>query len=335
MDTLRDTETNKAADYDCYVIELSSFQLETTHHLAADAACVLNISEDHMDRYANMMAYHQAKHRIFQGCRSVVTNRDDSLTQPLVSDQMPSLSFGLEMPSDDVGRKGKFGLDIVDGIEYLSFEQQAILPVAELSIKGRHNAMNALAAMALLKSVNTHGFELDLAEMGKALKTFPGLPHRCAWVAEVNDINYFNDSKGTNVGSTLAAIEGLANVNSQGDAGDKKIILLAGGVGKDQDFSPLRDACQEYVKKTLLFGRDAKMIATALGKNNDQAMADTLEQVLQEAVDIAEPGDVVLFSPACASFDQFDNYVKRGDYFEALVARMVESAQSSEERPPC
>ena len=313
LDVLREEEK-----YDCYVVELSSFQLETTHHLAADAACVLNLSEDHMDRYANMMAYHQAKHRIFQGCRSVVVNRDDTLTQPLVSDAMPTISFGQHAPDNAQGRKKQFALRLQDGQEYIGYEEQLLLTTSEMKIKGRHNALNAMAAMALVTSIKSPGFAIQPVDMLSAIKEFAGLPHRCAWVGEVNGISYYNDSKGTNVGSTLAAIDGLGSAK-------KNIVLIAGGVGKDQDFEPLNDSCAQFVKQLVLFGRDRELIAAAcqsqVGKIDQ---VDSLRKALNCANEKASVGDIVLFSPACASFDQFENYVQRGFVFEQLVAELQE-----------
>jgi UDP-N-acetylmuramoylalanine--D-glutamate ligase len=309
--------------YDCYVVELSSFQLETTHHLAAEVACVLNLSEDHMDRYSSMMAYHQAKHRIFQGCRNIVVNREDALTQPLVSISMPKKSFGLNMAENPVAAKNQYSIALqkdsaneVDLGEFLMFEQQPIFPVAKLKIKGRHNQLNALAAIALVESLPAV-FSVSHDQLHQALLDFTGLPHRCKWVAEYESVEYFNDSKGTNVGSTLAAIEGLASNDS------KNIILIAGGVGKDQDFEPLADACQVSVKQALLFGRDAPLIATSLVSTCELNIVETLEQALIQARAVSRPGDVILFSPACASFDQFANYAKRGEVFEQLVAAIV------------
>jgi UDP-N-acetylmuramoylalanine--D-glutamate ligase len=312
-------------DHLCYVVELSSFQLETTHHLAAEVACVLNLSEDHMDRYDSMMAYHQAKHRIFQGCRSVVINREDSLTQPLVSDSMPKRSFGLQLADNSVGAKNQYSIahqeidsrsNNSSSQEYLMYQQQVIFPVTELKIKGRHNQLNALAAIALTESLPA-SFAVTAETLTEVLSHFTGLPHRCAWVAEQDGIEYFNDSKGTNVGSTLAAIEGLAA------AEQKNIILIAGGVGKDQDFVPLADACRESVKQALLFGRDASLIAADLKQSTDVVLIETLAQALQQAKTRAQKGDVILFSPACASFDQFPNYVKRGEIFEQLVRDLL------------
>jgi UDP-N-acetylmuramoylalanine--D-glutamate ligase len=305
-------------DYHCYVVELSSFQLETTHHLAAEVACVLNLSEDHMDRYDSMMAYHQAKHRVFQGCRSIVVNREDTLTQPLTSTSMPKRSFGLTMADNPIAVKNQYsiGCPVDSSEEYLVFQQQAIFPVKNLKIKGRHNQLNALAAMALVDSLPEE-FLVSQAQLTKVLMNFLGLAHRCAWVAEQDEIQYFNDSKGTNVGSTLAAIEGLASADR------KNIILIAGGVGKDQDFEPLADACKLSVKQTVLFGRDAQMIANDIKTSTEIQITDTLEQALVVAKASANSGDVILFSPACASFDQFKSYVNRGEVFEALVSDLL------------
>lgn len=302
----------KDEQYSCYVVELSSFQLETTHHLAAEVACVLNVSEDHMDRYDSMMAYHQAKHRVFQGCRSIVVNREDNLTQPLVSNAMPIRSFGLTMASNIVAAKKQYSISLVDGIEYLMREHTIIFPVAELKIKGRHNQLNALAAIALIESLPTN-FAISSETLSTVLNSFTGLPHRCAWVSEQQGVQFFNDSKGTNVGSTLAAIEGLANDH------EKNIILIAGGVAKDQDFQPLRDACLRSVKNLVLFGRDALLIEADLNSSVDVVIKETLEQALKIAQQKSQRGDIILFSPACASFDQFQNYVVRGEYFEQLV----------------
>lgn len=314
-------------EFACYVVELSSFQLETTHHLAAEVACVLNLSEDHMDRYDSMLAYHQAKHRIFQGCRSIVINREDTLTQPLVSTSMPKKSFGLKMADNKVAVKNQYAIALLEteqGVqaEYLMFEQLPIFPVADLKIKGRHNQLNVLAAIALIESLPVD-FKVESLQLKKVLAEFTGLAHRCAWVAENQGVEFFNDSKGTNVGSTLAAIEGLASPDS------KNIILIAGGVGKDQDFEPLAEACQLNVKSAQLFGRDASLIAANLESSCELNVVDSLEQALINAKALASAGDVILFSPACASFDQFDNYVQRGEVFERLVMNMINEQGAS------
>jgi UDP-N-acetylmuramoylalanine--D-glutamate ligase len=205
--------------------------------------------------------------------------------------------------------------------EFLMFEQQPIFPVAELKIKGRHNQLNVLAAIALVESLPAD-FKVSNEQLHQVLSDFTGLPHRCTWIAEHDDVEYFNDSKGTNVGSTLAAIEGLAGHDG------KNIILIAGGVGKDQNFEPLADACQSSVKQVLLFGRDAPLIASSLMSACELNIVETLAQALTQAQKIASAGDVILFSPACASFDQFANYIKRGEVFEQLVAEMIQGRKT-------
>lgn len=329
-------------DYHCYVAELSSFQLETTQQLNAEVACVLNISEDHMDRYDSMMAYHQAKHRVFQGCRSIVVNREDALTQPLVSREMPVRSFGLSLAdtahiatinsheaahaetASAVAVKNQYYIS-TNTTEVLMREHQALFPVVELKIKGRHNQLNALAAIALVDSLPSE-FSVSEEQLHFALSSFIGLPHRCAWVADHQAISYFNDSKGTNVGSTIAAIEGLANTAKNVDgfrSKEKEIILIAGGVGKDQNFQPLRSACEHSVKRAVLFGRDGQLISETLSAFCDVTVVDTLDQALDESRKVAKDGDTILFSPACASFDQFSNYIERGLRFEQLVKEVV------------
>jgi UDP-N-acetylmuramoylalanine--D-glutamate ligase len=282
------------------------------------------MSEDHMDRYDSMVTYYKAKHRVFQGCRNIVINREDTLSQPLVSRSMPKKSFGLQMADNPVAIKNQYSIAWQNNAsgetnkhEFLMFEQQPIFPVAELKIKGRHNQLNVLAAIALVESLPTD-FKVSNEQLHQVLSDFTGLPHRCTWIAEHDDVEYFNDSKGTNVGSTLAAIEGLASHDG------KNIILIAGGVGKDQDFEPLADACKLSVKQALLFGRDAPLIANSLVSACELNIVETLAQALTKAQKIASAGDIILFSPACASFDQFANYIKRGEVFEQLVAEMIQ-----------
>lgn len=287
--------------YELYVLELSSFQLETTSNLGADVATVLNMSPDHMDRYDSMQAYHRAKHRIFQGCKQAVVNRDDALSRPLLPPSIKVSSFGLAR--DD---SRDFSVIGAPGSEQLAFAQRALLPVAELKIAGQHNVANALAALAL-----GHAAGLPWDPMLQALRTFPGLPHRCQWVGEVAGISWYNDSKGTNVGATVAAIKGL------GPRG--KLILLAGGAGKGADFAELAPAMKRFGKCAVLFGEDADRIARVLEPVVKVLRAGSLEQAVHLARAEAEPGDLVLLSPACASFDMFSNYEQRGDVFTQSV----------------
>ena len=289
---------------DIYVLELSSFQLETTENLAASAAVVLNMSEDHMDRYQGMADYHQAKHRIFQQCRGVVVNRDDALSQPLVSDKMPRLSFGLNKA--DIGQ---FGLERIDGESWITFGTEKIIAASELKIKGQHNLANVMAALALIQLVG-----VDITTVLPALRAFTGLDHRCQWLGNKAGVDFYNDSKGTNVGSTLAALYGL------GPEINGKIWLLAGGEGKGQDFSPLASACEQFAAEVLTFGADAAVITAAVSAACATSQHATLAEAFTRACSQAQSGDVILLSPACASFDQFKHYVARGEYFSALVA---------------
>lgn len=292
-----------ADDIELYVIELSSFQLETTESLNAEVATCLNLSEDHMDRYAGMPDYHQAKHRIFRGARQVVINRDDALSRPLVSDQLPRWSFGLGKPDF----KG-FGLIEQDAEKYLAFQFEPLLAVRELKIRGAHNHNNALAALAL-----GHAAGLPFAPMLHALKNFTGLEHRCQWVGEVRGTSYYDDSKATNVGAALAAIEGL------GADIDGKLLLIAGGDGKGADFSALRAPVARFCRGVVLLGRDADRLATTLEAAAPQVRVNSLEEAVLACAKLAVPGDAVLLSPACASLDMFKNFEERGRLFAQAV----------------
>ncbi|MDO9623305.1 MAG: UDP-N-acetylmuramoyl-L-alanine--D-glutamate ligase [Pseudomonas sp.] len=290
-------------DVELYVLELSSFQLETTDQLNAEVATCLNISEDHMDRYASLAAYHLAKHRIFRGARQVVVNRDDALSRPLVAEQLPCWSFGLGKPDFK-----RFGLVEENGEKFLAYQFDTLLPTAALKIRGAHNQSNALAALAL-----GHAVGLPMAPMLETLKHFSGLPHRCQWVGGRNEVNYYDDSKATNVGAALAAIEGLgADI-----AG--KLVLIAGGDGKGADFCALAKPVAQFCRAVLLLGRDAERLAAALGEGVPLIRVATLEEAVQRSAELAQPGDAVLLSPACASLDMFKNFEQRGRLFAQAV----------------
>lgn len=290
-------------DVELYVMELSSFQLETTDQLGAEVATVLNISEDHMDRYSGLPAYHLAKHRVFRGARQVVVNRQDVLTRPLIGEGLPCWTFGLNKP-DFHG----FGLREEDGEKYLAFQFDNLMPVRELKIRGAHNQSNALAALAL-----GHAVGLPMDAMLSSLRTFGGLEHRCQWLRERNGVSYYDDSKATNVGAALAAIEGL------GADIEGKLVLIAGGDGKGADFSGLRAPVAANCRAVVLIGRDAELIAQALGDGVELIRAATLQDAVLRCADIAQAGDAVLLSPACASFDMFKNYEERGRLFAQAV----------------
>ncbi|MBX8500380.1 UDP-N-acetylmuramoyl-L-alanine--D-glutamate ligase [Pseudomonas lijiangensis] len=290
-------------DVELYVMELSSFQLETTHELNAEVATVLNVSEDHMDRYSGLPAYHLAKHRIFRGARQVVVNRQDALSRPLIGEGLPCWTFGLTKPDFN-----GFGLREENGEKYLAFQFDNLMPVRELKVRGAHNQANALAALAL-----GHAVGLPFDAMLSSLRAFTGLEHRCQWVRELAGVHYYNDSKATNVGAALAAIEGLgADI-----AG--KLVLIAGGDGKGADFSGLRAAVAAHCRAVILLGRDAELIAQALGDAAPLVRVSTLEESVQRSAELAQEGDAVLLSPACASLDMFKNYEERGRLFAQAV----------------
>jgi UDP-N-acetylmuramoylalanine--D-glutamate ligase len=303
--------SDKDSDVDVYVLELSSFQLETTTQLNAAVATILNLSEDHMDRYSGMEDYLAAKQRIFAGASAIVENKDDDTTKAYSDSSV--VRFGLNSPET-----GEFGLRLVDGQDWIYFGSQPLLSADQIKIKGQHNLANVMSALALVQAV-VSTLNIQLTDSFSAIKTFAGLAHRCQWVADINGVACYNDSKGTNVGSTLAAISGLG-ASSKG-----KIWLLAGGVDKDQNFSDLILPCKKYVAEVLLFGRDAINIQKDLGDCKTEIFA-TMDQAWSYALQEAEPGDLVLLSPACASFDQFKNFAVRGEYFRQLVMSSQEVA---------
>ena len=280
-----------------YVLELSSFQLESVLALNAEVATVLNISLDHMDRYRSLLDYHQAKHRIFIGARQVVTNRDDRLSAALVGDAVKQWSFGLDQPDF----KG-FGLRQHQGEPWLYYQFEPLMAERELGMTGRHNTANALAALALGTAAG-----LAMPAMLAVLRRFQGLPHRCQRVATRHGVTYINDSKATNVGATLAAIAGLRGADN--------LVLIAGGQGKGQDFAPLASALPGAVKQLILMGEDAPVIGDAVAGAVPVLFATGLDGAVSAAAQVARPGDIVLLSPACASFDMFRGFADRGEQF--------------------
>ncbi|MFY7698035.1 MAG: UDP-N-acetylmuramoyl-L-alanine--D-glutamate ligase [Legionella sp.] len=291
--------------YSLWVLELSSFQLDLTLSLAPVAATILNITPDHLDRHHTMAAYTAAKQRIYQRAKTSVYNRDDDATYPQdIPAHAKLISYGLHSPSSEE----HWGLVIDDQTTYLACGKQLVMPVDKLRIKGRHNWMNALAACALADSVG-----ISQQHMINVLERFAGLPHRCQWIRTLDDVDWINDSKGTNVGATLSAIEGI------GDNLNGKIILIAGGQSKDADFSQLAKPVVDYVRSVVLIGQDADKIEEALPDTVDIHHAVSLGAATHIAKAQAQPGDVVLLSPACASLDMFRDFNHRGDEFIAAV----------------
>lgn len=302
LDLLEDVAT------DVIVLELSSFQLETTYHLKPTIATVLNISDDHQDRYSSLTSYIEAKQRIYQGAGTALFNRQDHATKPSAQFKGKMLSFGTDTP-----KAGQFGLRSQQGIDYLCYGDEEICRADTLPIQGKHNAMNVLAAFAV-----GHACGLSLNTMKAGLGSFKGLAHRCQQVAKKKDVTWYNDSKGTNVGATLAAIEGLGATH-QG-----KIVLIAGGDGKGADFSPLRDALAKYVRALIVIGRDGHRIAAVAPDSVIVDKATTMQDAVMIAAEKSLPGDRVLLSPACASFDMFDHYEHRGQVFMECVKQLPE-----------
>ncbi len=294
-------------DPELYILELSSFQLETTSNLNAEVAVVLNLSEDHLDRHGDMMGYHTAKHRIFQGVKKVVHNRDDSLTRPLVPDATPMQSFGLNAP--DMNQYGV--LRETDGTMWLARGRERLLKSSDMYMQGTHNVANALACLALGEAI-----DLPLESMLETLKTFKGLEHRCEFVKDVNGVRYYNDSKGTNIGATLAALDGLgAAIEVQ----QGKVAIMLGGQGKGQDFTALRESLSKFAKVAVLIGEDRPVIEKAIEGTTTLLHAESLAEAVALCQQNTQPNDVVLLSPACASFDMFSGYPQRGHQFVALV----------------
>jgi UDP-N-acetylmuramoylalanine--D-glutamate ligase len=292
---------------DCYVLELSSFQLETTYSLHPYTAVVLNIAPDHLDRYPTMDEYINAKQRIYTACQTPVINRDDRVSYRGLCDISHALRFTLNEPATSQ----EFGLRTTPQGLFLAQGPQNLLAVTELKIKGRHHWANALAALALGQAIG-----LSLSTLLQTLRNFQGLAHRCQWVARHQEVDWYNDSKGTNVISSIAALEGL------GDTLRNKFILIAGGLGKQQDFSPLQKPVQRYVRTVILIGKDAPLIEQALNKTTKILHASSMLEAVTLARQEAQAGDAVLLSPACASFDMFDNFEHRGEIFMTLVREL-------------
>ncbi|MEK7261022.1 MAG: UDP-N-acetylmuramoyl-L-alanine--D-glutamate ligase [Pseudomonadota bacterium] len=289
---------------DVYVLELSSFQLETTWSLNARAATVLNLTPDHMDRYRDMVEYAAAKARVFRGNGTMVLNADDVRVLGMSVPGRRVVHFGLGAPLG----AGDYGVRAHAGEEWLVRGEARLLRVSEVLLAGRHNLANVLAAMALSETVG-----VPVAAQIEAVRRFRGLPHRTELVADKDGVRWINDSKGTNVGATVAALNGMT----------APTILIAGGDGKGQDFGELKPAVAAHARAVVLIGRDAALIEAALGDVVPTQRAEDLHQAVALAQRLAQPGDAVLLSPACASFDMFRNYEHRGDVFRAAVRELV------------
>jgi UDP-N-acetylmuramoylalanine--D-glutamate ligase len=302
---------SSAAWPDVFVLELSSFQLETTSSLRPVAAAVLNVTDNHLDRYPDLDAYAAAKARIFANAGIQVLNRDDPRSLAMRIPGRPVESFGVSVPAAE----GEWGLVRFDHVTWLAHGGGLLVPTDALSLVGRHNALNALAALALTSAVA----RIDRKVLD-ALKSFKGLPHRMECVVEVGRVVYIDDSKATTVVATQAALDGI----------ERPAVLIAGGDGKGQDFRPLKPSVDADCRAVLLIGRDAPILAAALeGTPARVELVGTLDAAVDRAIELAEPGDAVLLSPACASLDQFESYIERGEAFKTFVrARLAEVADA-------
>jgi len=293
-------------DAELYVLELSSFQLETTRTLRTKAAVVLNISSDHMDRYSGVDAYAQVKSEIYNQTEIAIFNLDDPRVVAMRNGHESDLLYTLGDPGNNC-----FGLCRIDDVEWICYEQRTLMPAAELLIPGRHNLSNALAALALGSAMG-----LSDSAMLDTLKRFRGLPHRTQFVAEHGGVRWYNDSKGTNVGACIAALQGFDGVG--------KTVLIAGGDSKGADFSMLAPVLQQTARLVVLIGRDAPVIEQALSGSVTLLHAASIEEAVVIAAREAQAGDRVLLSPACASFDMFSGYEQRGQVFMEAVWRLIQ-----------
>ena len=299
----------KQSTPDFYVLELSSFQLDTVRSLAPLASVVLNITPDHMDRYTDFREYVESKRNIYRRCQTMIINNDDKAVAASGGRASQVIRYGLGEPGES-----EFGLRGSEGELYLAQGETMLCKASLLKTPGQHNLSNALASLAMGTAIG-----LPMQAMLEVLQSFGGLPHRCEHVACIQEVNWFNDSKGTNVGASCAAIEGLASSGG--------LILIAGGEGKNADFQPLAKVIDRYVKTTILIGRDAGRIDQALGTQSQRVFASSLEAAVNTAAELAVPGDNVLLSPACGSQDMFRDYEHRGETFVKLLRRRQERAQ--------
>jgi UDP-N-acetylmuramoylalanine--D-glutamate ligase len=290
--------------YDIAVLELSSFQLELIPKVGADIATILNVSEDHMDRYDSMVQYQAAKQRVYFGCKAAIFYKDDILTQPLVPDNVKKITFSSGAPD-----LKQYGFIIENGEEWLSKGFEKIIKANDISLSGKHNKLNALSVLALADALDS-----SREATVHSLKNYQGLPYRCELVKKENGVSYINDSKATNVGSTIAALQGLVNVSKP------NIILLMGGQSKGQDLSPLKAVLKTTCKAVYAFGEDKDEIQEL---SSGVKLVPNLESAVSHAKKVAKNGDVVLLSPACASFDQFRNFEERGLAFNNYVGVLI------------
>ena len=299
-------------DCDCYVLELSSFQLERMQTYPYQAAAVLNVTADHLDRHAGMDEYRRAKLRIYRAAERTVANRDDPRTlpdDPRALERM--VTFGADAP-----KAGHWGIRVKNSARWLSRGEDEVIETARLPLAGAHNEANFMAALALLHGGGALGVCPSLEALGEAVLGYQGLAHRCEVVGVVGGVTYVNDSKATNPGATQAALASLGACSGG-------ITLIAGGVGKGADFGPLGELIAKRVRRLIALGQDGPAIAAAAGRRTQVARSRCLADAVHLAAKEAQPGDTVLLSPACASFDHFRDYQDRGEAFRALVGELA------------
>ena len=297
-------------DADIYILELSSFQLERAGELNLAVATVLNLTPDHLDRHKTMPLYHLAKHRIFPGAKHVVVNARDPLTLPVGKGDVAWTAW-----RDDEPDLQQLGIRQIEGEPWIAFGFEVLISCADLPVVGEQNIRNVLAALAICR-----GAGLEFSQLIKGVRSLRGLPHRCEFITEIGEVSFINDSKATNVGAAVSAVSGLAT--------GKNTILIAGGEAKGQSFEALNKAVKETCKQVILIGAAASEIAKNLPSETAVVFADSMDAAVETGASLAEPGDVVLLSPACASFDMFANYQQRGDCFRAAVLRLSDEVVS-------
>lgn len=297
-----DLLTEQAVDF--YVLELSSFQLQTVSSLNAVAAVVLNIANDHMDRHHNLQEYINAKKQIYHGDGAMIINLDDAAVVNMIQDQRAHIGVTLTAPKEDT-----YGVKEESGIRWIMKGDKKLIPLDSLSLNTEHNVFNAIAAMALAEAV-----DCPLSAMLSVLRSFEGLRHRCDKVLRHADIDWINDSKATNVAAACAAIKGYGN--------NKNIVLIVGGDGKNADFSALQTVAENNLKAAIVLGKDGDKIGKILANIIQIYAVDNLDMAVKVASDIAEAGDVVLLSPACSSHDMFENYQRRGQAFVTAIKNL-------------
>lgn len=287
---------------DTYILELSSFQLHRLPELNADVAAMLNVSADHLDWHASIDEYRAAKYRIFREAKAAVFNREDTEATDHIPQDIPQLSFGLDEPGD-----GQYGIREEDGVEFLARGEQLLLSIDDIALVGRHNRANALAALAMGQLMG-----LQLPPMLQVLNEFPGLPHRMQFVDTIAGADFINDSKATNVAAAIAAVESVEGF----------VVLIAGGEGKGGDFDQLAKSIHMRLRCAVLIGEDGPNIAKALDGLAPVHSADNMQEAVVCAAGFAESGDTVLLAPACASFDQYQNFKARGEAFCQAVEEL-------------